>query len=46
MGTSVSPWYQAQVVLGKRDRKKTTMEIDGHTVLKVGAYTRPLCSST
>jgi len=31
--------FQAQILTGKRDRKKTTMEIDGHTVLKANNYT-------
>ena len=30
--------FNAQILTGKRERKKTTMEIDGHTVLKANNY--------
>ena len=30
--------FQSQILTGKRERKKTTIEIDGHTVLKANNY--------
>ena len=30
--------FQAQIVTGKRSRTKTTIEVDGHTVLKANNY--------